>query len=209
MILGLACAASAIILVIAATAVVPTYRINPIFLIPLAWLPYAIRRRLHLHPAHYALLVAAILLHDLGAYGWYQRSPLPFSWDILVHFYFAVPLTLILYRAIAQGFAPLVRPWHAAVAATMFMMGFGALHEIMEYMTYLLLGEERGMPSTSYFFDTQRDLTNNLLGTLTATALLAVARIIRGRGVGRVSDGARPAAADEQRRADDVARVGV
>jgi hypothetical protein len=39
----------------------------------------------------------------------------------------------------------------------------------MEYCSYLLLGEERGMlkPSTSYFFDTQRDLTNNLLGTIT------------------------------------------
>ena len=28
-------------------------------------------------------------------------------------------------------------------------------------------------PSTSYFFDTQRDLTNNLLGTLTALLLMA------------------------------------
>src|SRR5687768_3625950 len=139
-IFGLACAASVIFLIIAATARVPTYRINPIFLIPAAWGPYWLRRRLHLHWFHYALLIGAILLHDLGAYGWYQRSPLPFSWDILVHYYFAIPVTLILHRAIATNYASVLKPWQAAVVALMFMMGFGAIHEIMEYASYLLLG---------------------------------------------------------------------
>jgi uncharacterized membrane protein YjdF len=182
-IFGLACAASVIFVIIAATARVPTYRINPIFLIPLAWTPYWLRRRLHVHWLHYALLIVAILLHDLGAYGWYQRSPLPFSWDILVHYYFAIPVTLILHRAIATNYASVLKPWQAAVVALMFMMAFGAIHEIMEFMSYLLLGEARGMlkPKTSYFFDTQRDLTNNLLGTLTALALAGAAGVVRRR----------------------------
>ena len=186
-IFGLACAASLIFVIIAATARVPTYRINPIFLIPLAWTPYWLRRRLHLRFVHYALLIVAILLHDLGAYGWYQNSPLPFSWDILVHYYFAIPVTLILHRAIATNYASVLKPWQAAVVALTFMMAFGAIHEIMEFMSYLLLGEERGMlkPKTSYFFDTQRDLTNNLLGTLTALALYYLARLLRGRGESR------------------------
>ena len=182
-IFGLACAASVIFLIISATARVPTYRINPIFLIPLAWTPYWLRRRLHLHAAHYALLIVAFLLHDVGAYGFYQRSPLPFSWDILVHYYFAIPVTLIMHRAIATNYAGVLRPWQAMLVALLFMMGLGAIHEIMEYMTYLVLGEERGMlkPSTSYFFDTQRDLTNNLLGTLTALTLAAIAASMSGR----------------------------
>ena len=183
LLLTLACIAGAIFLVISATARVPTYRINPIFLIPLVCTPYWLRRRLHLHAAHYAMLIAAFLLHDVGAYGFYQHSPLPFSWDILVHYYFAIPVTLILQRAIAMNYASVLKPWQAMVVALFFMMGFGALHEIMEYMTYLLLGEERGMlkPSTSYFFDTQRDLTNNLLGTLTALAIASAARLLRRR----------------------------
>jgi len=194
-IFGLACAASVIFVIISATARVPTYRINPIFLIPLAWTPYWLRRRLHLHALHYALLIVAMLLHDVGAYGFYQKSPLPFSWDILVHYYFAIPVTLIMHRAIAMNYASVLRPWQAAVVALAFMMAFGAIHEIMEFMTYLVLGEERGMlkPSTSYFFDTQRDLTNNLLGTLTALALAAVAGSMRRRS----SDGARLPAVDE------------
>ncbi len=182
---ALACAASVIFIVIAATAQVPTYRVNPIFFIPAAWAPYWLRRRLHLHALHYALLIVAILLHDLGAYGWYQRSPLPLSWDILVHYYFAIPITLILHRALAMNYASVLRPWQAAVVALMFMMGTGALHEIMEFLTYLVLGEERGMlkPSTSYFLDTQRDLTNNLLGTLTALLLAGIgAMVSRRRG---------------------------
>ena len=181
--LALACVASAIFILISATATVPTYRINFLFLIPAAFAPYFLRRPLHLHALHYALLLVAILLHDLGAYGLYQRSPLPFSWDILVHYYFPVPLTLILYRATARNYATVLRPWQAGVVALMFMMGLGALHEIMEFMTYLLLGEERGMlkPRTSYFLDTQRDLANNLLGTLTAIAGLVIVRLVRGR----------------------------
>jgi hypothetical protein len=36
-------------------------------------------------------------------------------------------------------------------------------------------------PQTSYFFDTQRDLTNNLLGTLTGLGAMWIARAIATR----------------------------
>jgi uncharacterized membrane protein YjdF len=169
--------ASVVFLVISATAKIATYRVNPVFLIPLTWLPYLVRRRLFLTPLHYVLFAVAILIHDLGAYGFYQRSPLPFSYDILVHFYFAVAVTLMLHRALAMNF-PMLKFWQVNVTALLFMMGFGALHEIMEYTSYLVLGEEKGMlkPSTSYFFDTQRDLTNNLLGAIVG---LVIAWMVR------------------------------
>jgi uncharacterized membrane protein YjdF len=67
-----------------------------------------------------------------------------------------------------------MKPWQLNVVTFMFIMGLASLHEIMEYASYLLLGEEKGMlkPSTSYFFDTQRDLLSNLLGALTALGLV-------------------------------------
>ncbi len=175
-------ATSVLCLLISATAKVPTYRVNPIFLLPLLWLPYWLRYRLHLHPLHYLMFAVAILFHDLGAYGFYQHSPFPWSFDIYVHYYFAIPVTMILYRGIAMSF-PMLRRWQVSLTAGLCMMGFGALHEIMEYMSYLLLGEDKGMlkPSTSYFFDTQRDLTNNLLGTSTALLLIAAYYVIMRR----------------------------
>ena len=171
----IAVAASVLFVLISATAKIPTYRINLIFLIPMMWAPYWLRRRMFLHAVPYFLFGVAILLHDIGAYGFYQRSPLPFSYDILVHYYFAIPVTLILYRALAGNFV-MLRWWQVAITSLLFMMGFGALHEIMEFMTYLGLGEKNGMlkPATSYFFDTQRDLTNNLLGTLTALIIVGI-----------------------------------
>jgi uncharacterized membrane protein YjdF len=115
-----------------------------------------------------------------GAYGFYQKSPLPFSFDILVHYYFALVLTLAIFRLLKGNF-PGLRPWHVFVITFFIMMGTAAMHEIMEYMSYLILGEAKGMlkPSTSYFFDTQRDLTNNLLGTLTSLCGMWIARRIR------------------------------
>ena len=159
-------------LVISATARVPTYRINPIFLLPLLWLGYWLRRPLAITPLLFGLYASALLFHDLGAYGFYQHSPLYYSFDIFVHFYFGIVGTLIFRHALELKL-PLLRTWQCNVTTVAFVMCTGALHEIMEYMSYLLLGEERGMlkPSTAYFFDTQRDLTNNLLGCITALVI--------------------------------------
>src|SRR5688572_33209119 len=56
----IASAASVLFLLISATAKIATYRINPIFLIPLMWAPYFFRRRMHLHAAHYLMFALAI-----------------------------------------------------------------------------------------------------------------------------------------------------
>jgi uncharacterized membrane protein YjdF len=169
------------IIAFAIVATVPTYRFAPTFLIPLTWLPVIFGRRLNLHPLYYAMYCVGILLHTSGAMGYYQRSPLPFSFDIAVHFYFAFAATFLLHRAIASNFV--LKRWQVSVSVLMFMMGFAALHEIMEYGSYLLLGEEKGMlkPKTSYSLDTARDLTNNLFGTLLALAIINVAAVVAAR----------------------------
>jgi uncharacterized membrane protein YjdF len=172
--------ASIAIIVMCALAKVPTYHVAPAFLIPILWAPVFLRRWLHLHPVHYVLFALAVLLHTSGAFGFYQRSNLPLSFDIYVHFYFAFAGTFIVERLIGHH-VPALGPWARRATTVLFMMGFGAIHEIGEYMSYLVLGEAKGMlkPSTSYFFDTQRDLTNNLLGTITALIAIAIVRQMR------------------------------
>jgi uncharacterized membrane protein YjdF len=166
-----------LIVMFALTATVPTYRVSPVFLIPLTFVPILLRRQLNLSPVHYMLYCIAVLLHTSGAWGYYQRSPFPFSFDIAVHFYFAFAGAFLVHQAIKHH-VPL-KNWQLNLTVVLFMMGIGALHEIMEYSSYLMLGEERGMlkPKTSYFFDTQRDLLNNLLGTILALVLCNLTRV--------------------------------
>ena len=174
----IAAVASALIVLIAAVGRLPNYRVAPALLLPLLWGAVALRRRLHLRPLPLALFAAALVLHMLGAFGFYQRAFFGLSFDIYVHFYFAFAGAVVLHGFFAHAVPPDAPRWAVDVTTLRFMMGFGALHEIMEYGTYLALGEQRGMlkPSTSYFFDTQRDLLNNLLGTLTALVLTALVR---------------------------------
>jgi hypothetical protein len=48
----IASVASALIVLVAFVAKVPTYRVAPAFLLPLLWAPNFFRRRLNLHPFH-------------------------------------------------------------------------------------------------------------------------------------------------------------
>ena len=166
--------------VLAVVTKVPTYRVAPAFLLPILWGVYLLRRWLDMPPLHFGLFAAALLLHNLGALGWYQKWPLGFSFDIVVHFSFAFAAGFIVFRTIAIN-VPALRPWQVYVATFLFIMGFGAIHELMEYASTLWLGEERGMlKTTGYKFDTQRDLLNNLLGVSLALVFVAIGKTIRG-----------------------------
>jgi uncharacterized membrane protein YjdF len=171
---------SVVVIGFAIFAKMPTYHTAPVFLVPAIWAIYFLRHKLHLRPVPYALVALAILLHMSGAFGFYQQSPFPISFDIVVHYYFAFAITLVLHAFLSGAYPALTR-WQVAVLTFFFMMGLAALHEIMEYSTYLALGEERGMlkPSSSYFFDTSRDLLNNFLGTLTGLGGITLWRFIR------------------------------
>jgi uncharacterized membrane protein YjdF len=165
--------------VIAFLAKVPTYKISAVFLIPILWAPYLLRRWLRLNPVHYLLFAIALLLHDLGAFGLYQKGFYGVSWDIYVHFYFGFAATFIFYRALEYHLE--MRPWQTALFTLMFIMGSGGIHEVIEYASYLLLGEQRGMlkPQTAYFFDTSRDLMNNFFGCLSALVIYRILRALR------------------------------
>jgi uncharacterized membrane protein YjdF len=174
--------------VISIFAKVPTYRVSALFLIFILWIPFFLRRWLHLNPIHYVLFGIALLMHDLGAFGFYQNG-LPERWrvlpgmgqsyDVYVHFYFAFAATFIFYRALEYHLE--LRPWQTAFFTLMFIMGAGGIHEVMEYASYLLLGEEKGMlkPHTAFFLDTSRDLTNNFLGCVTALVIYRILRAVR------------------------------
>jgi uncharacterized membrane protein YjdF len=153
-----------------------TYKFSFAILAPLLWLVYLGRSRLALHPFHFALFAAALLLHDLGSFGFYRRKFFGFEFDLFVHFYFGVVAGFVFYRGLETFYG--LSGWKLWLAVGLLTLGVGAVHELIEWSSTLAMGPERGMlkidPNDP--FDTQKDLLNNLCGALLATALYSVAR---------------------------------
>jgi uncharacterized membrane protein YjdF len=163
-----------------------TYRFAFLFLAPLLWLVYGLRHQLVLAPSHFALFASFLLFHNLGVFGFYRSHFLGLQFDVYVHFYFGLVGGFVLKRAFEQRFG-----WHGpwlVIAVGLFILGIGAVHELIECGTTILLGKEKGMlkldPNDPY--DTQKDLLNNLLGALLAAAISNItARIRRKRTAAR------------------------
>ena len=145
-----------------------TYRYSFLFLAPLVWGTYALRNRLCFHPLHIGLFASALLLHNLGVFGFYRREFLNLWFDTYVHFYFGVVGGVLLRRILVCAYG--LKTWKLWLAVILGILGCGAIHEIIEWVSTLLLGPERGMLKalTEDPYDTQKDLLNNLLGALAA-----------------------------------------
>jgi uncharacterized membrane protein YjdF len=177
-----AVAAIATLLMIALSAVAPqgsTYRISFLFLGAIMWLVYAVRARLHLGAFHLALVASALLLHNLGVFGWYRREFWGLQFDTYVHFYFGVVGGFVVRAGLEGSYG--LRGWRVWIAVTLGILGLGAIHELIEFASTLALGPERGMLKALADdpYDTQKDLMNNLLGTLLALMCSSMARIWR------------------------------
>ena len=100
--------------------------------------------------------------------------------DTYVHFYYGVAGGFIVARALRKGFG--LVGWQMWVGTVIVILGLGAIHELIEYASTLMLGPEKGMlklNSPDALTDTQKDLVNNLLGTLVALGIYSVFRTIR------------------------------
>lgn len=156
-----------------------TYQWSFLFLAPLVWAVYFLRDRLALLPSHFALFAVAIIIHDLGTFGFYRKSFLGLRFDTYVHFMFGLVAGLVLFRAAREKLALSTRM--LVIVVPIFILGIGGIHEMFECFTTILLGPERGMLKMhpDQPFDTQKDLMNNLLGAL--VAILISGRQWRGK----------------------------
>lgn len=170
-----AAAATLLMIVLSAAAASgSTYRYSFIFLSALLWAVYAVRRRLHLRAFHIGLIASALLLHNLGVFGLYRREFFGLQFDTCVHFYFGLCGGFLLGNGLAIGYA--LRGWRLWIAVVLGILGMGAIHEMIEWASTLALGPQRGMLKTLAEdpYDTQKDLFNNMLGTLLSLACTAV-----------------------------------
>ena len=92
-----------------------------------------------------------------------------------MHFIFGVAGGLLVARALR--FALGLTGWKLCVGTVLLISGVGAIHEIMEFISTLILGGEKGMLKLNDpdKFDTQKDLCNDLVGSLVAAVGYAIA----------------------------------
>jgi len=167
---------TAFFLLITAVAHGPsTYRFAIFFLGPMLWGILAARRKLALHPGHFALLAMALLFHNLGAFGLYRTSWRGIEFDGYVHYFFGFAGGLALSRALGYNFG--LSGWKVWAGTILVILGIGAIHELIEFASTIALGPEKGMLKIGDgdFFDTQKDLMNNLLGAITALGFYGAA----------------------------------
>ena len=157
-----------------------TYRFAVLFLGPLVWGVYLVRERLHILPWQFAIFASAVLLHDLGAFGMYHHYYFNLEFDTYVHFYFGFAGGLIVARALRLNFG--LHGWKLWVGTVLVIMGIGALHELLEWASTMLLGS-KGMLKLNDpdIFDTQKDLGNNLDGCLLALLFYTCGRALASR----------------------------
>lgn len=168
--LALAVAAS---VVLAAISLMPregpeNYRYSFLFLVPFLWIGFLLRGALELRPAHFALGASALLLHQLGAFGCYYRTYLGIEFDAYVHVWFSAVAGLVLARLVDRRISPGM-PLLSTVVVLL-VGGLGAVHEVVEAASTMLLGRDHGM----YWlegdpYDTQKDLLNDAVGALAGT----------------------------------------
>jgi uncharacterized membrane protein YjdF len=169
---AIAIVTTALFLFITAVAHGPsTYRFAIFFLAPMLWGLLAARRKLALHPVHYALLAAALLFHNLGAFGFYRSSWRGIEFDGYVHYFFGVAGGMAIARGLGYNFG--LSGWKVWVGTMLIILGIGGIHELIEFGSTVALGPEKGMLKVNDgdYFDTQKDLMNNMLGAITALGL--------------------------------------
>lgn len=174
----IACVASAVLIAISVFLTEPgsTYRWSFLLLLPLVWVVYFWRERLALLPSHFVAFAVAIIIHDLGTFGFYKKIFFGLRFDCYVHFMFGLVAGLILFHAASERL-PLSRKL-LVIAVPIFILGIGGLHEMFECFTTILLGPERGMLKLhpDQPFDTQKDLMNNFLGAICAVLISVLHR---------------------------------
>ena len=156
-----------------------TYRYSFLFLAPMLWGVYLLRYRLCLRPFHLGLFASALLFHNLGVFGYYRREFFNLQFDTYVHFYFGAVCAALMRQGLACAYR--LESWRLWIAVILGILGCGAIHELIEWSSTMLLGPERGMLKTLADdpYDTQKDLLNNFLGTLTALIFSALYRTMR------------------------------
>lgn len=124
---------------------VQEYVADTIFFMVLTLILYALYTKLDLDVMSYTSFIIALLLHNAGAFGWYNISPLPLQWDHITHITGIFAPTLILFRFSRRFFA--ANKFHntyVILFTILAALGIGVIVEFYEFAGYFIVGEGVG-----------------------------------------------------------------
>ncbi len=138
-------------------------------------LVFDLREKIYLHWSHYFLFFCFLMVHAVGLYGTYDWYPFGVEYDYWVHGFFGFVSTLMITEYFERS--GWVSRRAAGLAALVLVLGISAAHELYEFAGAMLLGEGEGVlfigAGDLDEWDTQKDMLNNVIGSLIALGLSA------------------------------------
>jgi uncharacterized membrane protein YjdF len=167
--------------------------ISIIILIVALYLLYA---KLRITPLAFAFICSALIVHSLGAFGFYAKTPIFFNipYDTLTHFLSTFAATILVADFLSFSLTKSKKfkfnDFIVLLLVFLAALGIGALFETMEFTGYLAWGHGQGFfqfGSGDYgnlynadlltqivgggYFDTMKDLMINMVGALVGVIL--------------------------------------
>ncbi len=128
--------------------------------------------RLKVNVVGFILALLFLAMHNLGSFGFYNKSFFGFTYDIYMHVTFGVIAGYMLFNYFFKA----KYPWF--VLTVLGVLGMGAMHEIIELGGALALGRGEGFllfgPGDEGSYDTVKDLTMNLFGAMITLFLASI-----------------------------------
>ena len=161
---------------------VPEYVPDTIFFIILTLVLLSLYKKLDLDLWCYASFIIALLLHNAGAFGLYNISPLPLQWDHITHITGIFAPTLILFRFSGKFFsAKKFNNAYIILFTLLAALGIGVMVEFYEFAGYYIIGEGAGglgqgegdivtELGNSLWLNTMLDMVFNTIGALLGMA---------------------------------------
>lgn len=159
---------------------VPEYIADSLLFIGMVLTLLFLYNKLDLDLLSFNAFLVSLLLHNAGAFGWYNTSPVGFQWDHITHIMGGFAITLILFRfcrRFCRGEKFAKR--YLMLVIILASLGAGAIIEFYEFAGYFIVGEGAGglghgvgdivtELGNSEWFNTMFDMLYNLVGAIIA-----------------------------------------
>ena len=137
------------------------YVLDSVISIVTITLIFLIRKHINLTNISFFLLILALLFHDFGVFGFYNKTPILIQYDHFTHFFGLFAVSILIFNIFKQFFKK-SKITNLILILFVFIssLGIGSLIEQTEYLGYLRFGTGQGLLKFGGLGDTPFDDKN-------------------------------------------------